>query len=200
MYGEDASKSKDYSRVINVFHTKRIVRLLEGQQENIYFQTGKVNVEEKFIPPTILLGVDKSHPLIQEEIFGPLLPILTFKDIGEIVDDINDGQKSLNVNYYGDVKGANFKAIKEQTSSGALLANDHFGNYLSVTTGFGGVGNSGYGRIRGFAGFKELSHEKVIIGEFLVLFIYLIDYKIDMCIDMCIDVYVYECIYLYVYL
>ena len=163
--GKDAEESEDYSRIINTFHTRRILKMMEGQQDNIYFQNGKINVENCFIPPTILVNVPKDHQLIQDEIFGPVLPVLKFNDIDSVIDDINGGEKSLNINYYGDVKSQNYKKLKKMTSSGAIMANDHLWNYFSYTTGFGGVGNSGNGRIRGFPGFKELSNQKTIIGK-----------------------------------
>ena len=78
--------------------------------------------------------------------------------------------KTLNVNYYGEIKHADYKKVKYGTSSGAFLSNDHLINYFSVTTGFGGVGMSGFGRIRGFEGFKELSNTKTIIGKDIVYF------------------------------
>ena len=169
--GKDAEESDDYSNIINTWHTKRILKMMEGQQDNIYFQNGRTNVEKCFIPPTILVDVPKDHPLIKDEIFGPLLPVLKFDNIDKVIEEINSGEKSLNINYYGDVKSRNYQKVKTQTSSGALLANDHLWNYFSHTTGFGGVGNSGNGRIRGFPGFEELSNKKTIIekgrGSFL---------------------------------
>lgn len=164
--GKDAEESPDYSRIINTFHTKRILKMMEGQQDKVYFQNGRTNVEKKFIPPTILVDVDKNHQLIKDEIFGPVLPVLKFTKIDEIIEEINNGEKSLNINYYGDVKSENYSKLKTQTSSGALMANDHMWNYFSSSTGFGGVGNSGTGRIRGFTGFTELSNKKTIIGKF----------------------------------
>lgn len=168
--GKDAEESDDYSRIINNFHTKRILKMMEGQQDNIYFQNGRTNVEKCFIPPTIMTNVPKDHKLIKDEIFGPLLPVLKFSNIDEIITEINEGEKSLNINYYGDIKSKNYQKIKMQTSSGAVLANDHLWNYFSSTTGFGGVGNSGNGRIRGFPGFVELSNKKTILGKILLLF------------------------------
>ena len=174
MFGEDAENNEDYSRVINEWHTKRILKLLEGQQHNIYCQNGKINIEKKFIPPTILVNVDKDHPLIKDEIFGPLLPVLKFTKIEDVIEEINNGHKSLNINYYGDTKSLNYSMLKENTSSGALLANDHLWNYMSLSTGFGGVGNSGFGKIRGFVGFQELSNTKVIVGKQLQYCLYII--------------------------
>lgn len=168
--GKDAEETNDYSRIINTWHTKRILKMMEGQQDNIYFQNGRTNVEKCFIPPTILVNVPNDHKLIKEEIFGPLLPVLKFNNIDEIIQEINSGEKSLNINYYGDIKSKNYEKIKNKTSCGALLANDHLINYFSSTTGFGGVGNSGNGRIRGFPGFKEQSNLKTIIG--INIFIY----------------------------
>lgn len=163
--GKDAEESIDYSRIVNTFHTRRILKMMEGQQDNIYFQNGRTDIEKRFIPPTVLVNVPKDHQLIKDEIFGPLLPVLKFSNFDEIITEINQGEKSLNINYYGDPKSENYKKLKNQTSSGAIMANDHMWNYFSTTTGFGGVGNSGTGRIRGFTGFTELSNKKTVIGN-----------------------------------
>lgn len=163
--GKDAEESEDYSRIINTWHTRRILKMMEGQQDKIYFQNGRTDIEKCFIPPTILVDVPRDHQLIKEEIFGPVLPVLKFNDIDSVIEEINQGEKSLNINYYGDVKSKNYMKIKMQTSSGSVMSNDHLWNYFSNTTGFGGVGNSGMGRIRGFPGFTELSNLKTVIGE-----------------------------------
>ena len=165
MYGRNAQESADYSRVISFRHTRRIIKALEGLQDNIYYQGGEVDLEDKFIPPTLVTGLDEDHHLVTEEIFGPVLTILPYDDIDAVINRIKDTPKTLNINYYGDIKHQDYKKIKEGTSSGALLANDHLINYLALTTGFGGVGNSGFGRIKGFEGFKELSNCKTIIGN-----------------------------------
>ena len=80
------------------------------------------------------------------------------------------------MNYYGEIKHADYKKVKYGTSSGAFLSNDHLINYFSVTTGFRGVGMSGFGRIRGFEGFKELSNTKTIIGKDIIHFLNFICY------------------------
>lgn len=165
MFGKDSQTERSYSRIINEFHTKRLLSLLDGLQDNIILQTGKPDVQDRFVPPTILEGLDKSSKLITEEIFGPILPIMKYKNINEVIEDINNGHKSLNINFYGNSNSSDYKRLKNETSSGAILSNDHFLNYLSSTTGFGGVGQSGLGRISGFQGFEELSNKKTIIGK-----------------------------------
>lgn len=171
MYGRNAQESPDYSRVISFRHTRRIIKALEGLQDNVYYQAGEVDLDDKFIPPTIITEIGEDHHLVTEEIFGPVLTVLAYDDINKVIKRINDTPKTLNINYYGDIKHQDYKKIKEGTSCGALLANDHLINYLSLTTGFGGVGKSGFGRIKGFEGFKELSNCKTIIGNFFLFFI-----------------------------
>ena len=175
MFGKEASECRSYSRIINEFHTKRLLDLLSEAHDKHIWQTGKPDVETRFIPPTLIEGLDKSSKLIQEEIFGPILPLLKFNKIDEVILDINDGHKSLNINYYGNTNSTNYRRLKNETSSGALLTNDHLLNYFSGTTGFGGVGNSGIGRILGFPGFVELSNCKAIIGK------YYMNYTINYC-------------------
>ena len=90
MYGRDAQESADYSRVISFRHMRRIIKALEGLQDNVYFQAGEIDLENKFIPPTILTGLEEENHLVTEEIFGPVLPVLPYDDIDALISRLND--------------------------------------------------------------------------------------------------------------
>jgi len=100
---------------------------------------------------------------MQEEIFGPVLPVLTFNKFYEVVQQINKLDKPLVVYYFGNEKSANFKRLEAETSSGALVANETLYHALSLYLPFGGVGYSGYGRYHGYEGFKAFSNMKSIL-------------------------------------
>jgi len=115
---------------------------------------GKANESVKHIQPTIILNPTKDSPLMNEEIFGPILPILVYKNIEEVINYINEKPKPLAVYFYGQTNHAELGRIQTQTSSGAILANECFMQMVSHYQGFGGVGESGYGRYGGYEGFK----------------------------------------------
>lgn len=162
-YGTDAKTSRDYSRIVNEFHTKRILKYLESQQKKIIYQAGTPEPESCFVPPTLLLNPSMDSPVMKDEIFGPILPIIEFNDFKEVMDYVQGEEKPLCIFYFGDLKSANYNLIKNTTSSGGLMTNDIGINYMSFTTGFGGVGSSGIGRIRGFEGFKCCSNQKAVV-------------------------------------
>lgn len=163
MVGTDAKGSRDFARIVNENHSKRLLKYLEGQDDKVVFQAGQSDVSAKFVPPTILLNPGADALLNKEEIFGPILPVFDFGDIREVIERINANDKPLGIYYFGDQCSANFQTLKRETSSGSLVANDIGVQYLCFSTGFGGVGGSGVGKIRGYEGFKYCSNQKVVI-------------------------------------
>lgn len=123
LYSEDPITSDNYARMINEFHTKRVEDLIKTSGGKI-IHGGKVIVEEKFIEPTLILNPDKDSKLMQEEIFGPVLPIYTFTDIDEVENFIADREKPLSVYYFGDENGPNAIQLARRTSSGSFVANE----------------------------------------------------------------------------
>ena len=101
--------------------------------------------------------------MMREEIFGPVLPVFPFKDIGEVVKFINDRDKPLAVYYFGHSTGPNAVTLCNETSSGAFVCNEVITHINSNYMGFGGVGMSGTGRHGGYEGFKCFSNKKGIL-------------------------------------
>lgn len=85
-----------------------------------------------------------------EEIFGPILPVVEFDDENALIETINGFPKCLSMYYFGNTKSDLYFKLKKRTSSGALVTNDIFSSYLAYTAGFGGVGMSGLGKIKGY--------------------------------------------------
>ncbi|ETN75528.1 aldehyde dehydrogenase family protein [Necator americanus] len=149
-YGTDVKASKDYSRIINQRHFDRISSLLDSTAGTVLFQGGANDRNDLFIPPIIL------------DIFGPVLPVLTVKDLSEALDYINDGEKPLAA-YIFTRNESKAKRLYTETSSGGVTINDVVMHITVDTLPFGGVGNSGMGRYRGKYGFDTFTHEKAVL-------------------------------------
>ncbi|XP_054994471.1 aldehyde dehydrogenase family 3 member A2 isoform X2 [Sorex araneus] len=153
-YGENIKESPDYERIINLRHFKRIQSLLEGQK--IAFG-GEMDEATRYIAPIILTDVNPETKVMQEEIFGPILPIVPIKNVDEAINFINDREKPLA--FY--VFSRNNKLIKRminETSSGGVTANDVIMHFTLNSLPFGGVGSSGMGAYHGKHSFDTFSH------------------------------------------
>jgi aldehyde dehydrogenase (NAD+) len=158
MYGDDIKQSRFYPRIINDHSMERLTGLLD--QGKIY-TGGEIDVKEKFIAPTIIDNVEPDFTIMQEEIFGPILPVMTFENIDETINYINKNEKPLALYYFGKNKKA--KEILATTTSGGACVNDtlmHIGNH---NLPFGGVGNSGMGSYHGQESFLAFSHKKPVV-------------------------------------
>ena len=155
MYGTDIKSSRFYPRIVNDDAFERLMGLMK-HGEIIY---GGNNVKaERFIAPTLIDKVEPDFPIMQEEIFGPLLPILNFKDIEEVISYVNENEKPLAFYYFGQKKKAN--TILRLTSSGGACINDTLMHITNHRLPFGGVGNSGLGKYHGKDSFLAFSNAR----------------------------------------
>ncbi|XP_049494028.1 aldehyde dehydrogenase family 3 member A2 isoform X1 [Panthera uncia] len=155
-YGENIKESPDYERIINLRHFKRIQSLLEGQK--IAFG-GETDEATRYIAPTILTDVDPETKVMQEEIFGPILPIVPVRNADEAIKFINNREKPLA--FY--IFSHNEKLIRrmiDSTSSGGVTANDVIMHFMLSSLPFGGVGSSGMGAYHGKHSFDTFSHQR----------------------------------------
>ncbi|XP_037022245.2 aldehyde dehydrogenase, dimeric NADP-preferring isoform X2 [Artibeus jamaicensis] len=155
-YGEDAKKSPDYGRIINSRHFQRVMGLLEGQKV-AYGGTG--DAATRYIDPTILTDVDPETPVMQEEIFGPIMPIVCVRSLEEAIQFINQREKPLALYVFSQNDRVIKKMIAE-TSSGGVTANDVILHLAIHSLPFGGVGNSGMGAYHGKHSFVTFSHRR----------------------------------------
>ncbi|XP_078080797.1 aldehyde dehydrogenase, dimeric NADP-preferring-like isoform X2 [Mustelus asterias] len=158
-YGADPQKSPDYGRIVNQRHFKRLMSLLEGASV-VY--GGQSDEENLYIAPTIVTDVDPGSKIMQEEIFGPLLPIVTVGSADEAISFINKRDKPLALYVFSH----NNKLIKRmiaETSSGGVTANDCMIHYSVDTLPFGGVGKSGTGAYHGKFTFDTFSHRRACV-------------------------------------
>ncbi|MGR3809103.1 aldehyde dehydrogenase family protein [Jiulongibacter sp. NS-SX5] len=160
----DFKSNSDYCRIINQKHFERINGLVEKSVEMgaEIAMTENPDKEDCFLAPTILTEVTKDMPLMQEEIFGPILPVLTYNSIQEAIDIINEGEKPLAMYIFGGSSAEN-KALESQTSSGPIVYNDFAIQFVYHGLPFGGINNSGTGVSGGFEGFMEFTHMKPVI-------------------------------------
>ncbi|MGY6745010.1 MAG: aldehyde dehydrogenase family protein [Cecembia sp.] len=164
--GKGVEKSNDYARIVNVRHLKRLKHLLsdaENKGAQIYYG-GYTDENECFFEPTILTAVEDHMEVMQEEIFGPLLPIKTYDAIEEAIDYINSKPKPLALYAFSKNSGA-IKRIFKATSSGGAVANDCVLHFLQNELPFGGVNNSGLGKAHGHFGFLAFSNEKAVLQQ-----------------------------------
>ncbi|HYR25514.1 MAG TPA: aldehyde dehydrogenase family protein, partial [Aquabacterium sp.] len=156
--------SPDLTRVINTRHTQRIAGLLQdalakGAQT---LTGGEVDVPGCYIAPTLLDLVPRDAAIMSEEIFGPVLPIVTFQDMDEVVREINAMPKPLAL-YVFSQDMARTRRLLAQTSSGGVAINQVVLHYAQGNLPFGGVNNSGIGNAHGEFGFKAFSHERGVL-------------------------------------
>ncbi|MGB5593703.1 MAG: aldehyde dehydrogenase [Crocosphaera sp.] len=159
LYGEDTSQSKDYGRIINSYHFNRLCALLEPGK---IILGGKIIPEENYISPTIIDQVSPDFPIMQDEIFGPILPVLEYDELEEAIAFINERPKPLALYLFSKDKKQQ-QTVLEKTLSGAVCINDTVMQYGVSALPFGGIGNSGIGSYHGQASFDTFSHYKSVL-------------------------------------
>lgn len=169
MYGsiEGIADNPDYCRIVNDKHYGRIKHLLDdAKQRGATIAAGGLHDDaQDFLAPTLLTDVDPEAGIMQEEIFGPLMPILTFNDVDEAIADINGRPKPLALYVYAKDQKLIDRVIGN-TSSGGACVNAAMMQYLHGNLPFGGVNNSGIGNAHGEYGFKAFSHERAILRDY----------------------------------
>jgi aldehyde dehydrogenase (NAD+) len=158
-YGADAAMSKDYGRIVSERHCSRIIKYL-AEQDVVH--GGNHDIASKYIEPTIVLDPSADNLLMQEEIFGPILPIITVDTISQAIPYVNEREKPLALYLFS--KNASFEQqVLTSTSAGMVCINDGFMFAANPNLPFGGVGNSGTGAYHGKIGFDNFSHLKTVM-------------------------------------
>lgn len=163
---ENIQASPDYARIVNEKHFSRLNELLrdavtKGAKLEL---SGPVEQSERFIHPMILSQVSLDSLVMEEEIFGPILPVLTFQSLDDVIEIINKKPKPLALYFFGSDKNEVHR-VKQQTSSGAICINDCAVHFLHHNLPFGGVNNSGIGKSHGYYGFMTFSNEKPVLKQ-----------------------------------
>ena len=158
-YGKNPETNKFYGRIVDENHCARLVSYLDNQ--NVIFG-GKHNIKDKYLSPTIVLNPDNNSPLMQEEIFGPIIPIISFSGRSDMLKFITARAKPLAAYVFTEDKEFEEKFI-ERVSAGSVCVNDTALFWVNPNAPVGGVGTSGMGRYHGKFGFDTFSHEKSIL-------------------------------------
>lgn len=160
-YGDNPLKNKDYGRIINQKHFERLCSLID---KNKVIIGGETDCGSNRIAPTVMDNVTENDAVMGEEIFGPIMPILTFDDFDKMVDNLKDKDKPLALYLFSSDKGQ-IKRITTELSYGGGCINDVVVHLSTSEMGFGGVGQSGMGSYHGKDGFDTFSHYKSIMDK-----------------------------------
>jgi aldehyde dehydrogenase (NAD+) len=167
LYGVDNlewQSNSDYARIIDGRHFRRLSQVLsETVQAGAIIEIGgDPNETERYIPPTVLTNVNPESAIMDEEIFGPILPILVFSKLDQAINIIRNKPKPLAL-YIFSKNQQNIDRVLTETSSGGACINDTVIYFSQTNLPFGGVNDSGTGRYHGFFGFKTFSNEKAVM-------------------------------------
>lgn len=161
MFGKEPLKNPDYPRMINEKHYHRVMGLLKDEKA----ETGGYGDEKRLqIAPTVLTGITEGSPVMQEEIFGPVLPVLTFGEIEEAIKLIKEREKPLAL-YLFTRDARTEKRVLRNLSFGGGCINDTIIHLATPHMGFGGVGGSGMGSYHGKESFDTFSHKKSVVKK-----------------------------------
>lgn len=159
-YGDDPATSSDYGRIVNERHFDRLRRLADTGGTPVV--GGTADRRDRFIAPTVLTDVDLSAPIMAEEIFGPLLPVIGVEDIDTAIAFVNERDKPLALYVFSEDRATSERVISS-TSSGGAAINATVLQLVVPSLPFGGVGPSGTGAYHGRAGFETFSHDKSVL-------------------------------------
>jgi len=170
VYGENPQRSDSLARVVNSRHTGRIGSLLQDAVARgaKVLAGGQTDLNDSYIAPTLLGDIPNDALIMQEEIFGPLLPVITFSRLDEVIARINAEPKPLAL-YMWSRNEANIQQVMQQTTSGGACINHCVVQFLHGNLPFGGVNNSGIGSAHGHHGFKAFSHERAVVRTRIML-------------------------------
>ncbi|MFF7446325.1 MULTISPECIES: aldehyde dehydrogenase family protein [unclassified Streptomyces] len=161
LFGTDASTSAEYGRIVNERHFDRLSGLLDSGRVVVGGATDRTS---KYIAPTVLADVDPASPVMREEIFGPILPIVTVPDLDGAIDFINDRDKPLALYVFSESRDTRDR-IAAETSSGGLGHGLPLAHLTVSDLPFGGVGESGMGNYHGRYSIETFSHRKAVLDK-----------------------------------
>ncbi len=160
-YGSDPKTSPDYARIVSERHLNRLRGLLD---DGTVVLGGSHDTADRYLEPTILLDPSTDSAIMNDEIFGPILPILSFTDLQEVIGFVNARPKPLALYIFANSDNVVDEVIS-QTSSGGVCVNHSLLHYGVSDLGFGGVGDSGIGRYHGKSGFDQFSNMKSVLKK-----------------------------------
>ena len=174
-FGENVRNSEDYPRIVNKSSLERLSGYLNDGK--IYYG-GNIDEDNLYMEPTLIIKPDLNSPLMSDEIFGPILPILVYEDLDNVIKFINHREKPLALYYFSESK-KKIKYVVTSTTSGGVTINDTIIHVANPNLPFGGVGNSGVGKYHGKESFETFTHNKSVMkrGTFIEFNIRFAPYK-----------------------
>jgi aldehyde dehydrogenase (NAD+) len=167
-YGQDARRSESYARIVNHRHFERLAGYLDDAKKRgakvVY--GGDTLASEDYIEPTVLTDVDPASKVMTEEIFGPVLPVFSFKSLDEPIEMINSKEKPLALYLYSKSQ-ANIDRVIRNTRAGGTCINHNAVHFFNHNLPFGGSNNSGIGKGHGFFGFEAFSNPRGVLKQIL---------------------------------
>lgn len=166
LYAGDASKESSYARIVNERHYHRVKSYIVdavNRGAKVEFG-GKTDEKQDYIAPTVLTNVDMKSKVMEEEVFGPILPIHTYKDINEVINIINEREIPLALYIYSSKK-KNINHILNNTRAGGTCINNNAVHFFNANLPFGGANNSGIGKSHGWFGFEAFSNARGVYQQ-----------------------------------
>ena len=161
LYGKEIKKNPHFGRIVNERHMERLQKILE-QDAKYLFCGGEADALQRYIEPAILdLGKDQNAASMQEELFGPILPVLSYHKLEDAVRFVNKRAKPLALYLFTKKRSAE-RFVLERVSSGGVCVNDTISHLINPDLPFGGVGASGMGQYHGKYSFDTFTHEKSV--------------------------------------
>ena len=160
-YGKEPEKSPDLPRIINNRNFERLTKLLDNGKVMV---GGKFDAKQRYISPTVLEEITWDDPIMQEEIFGPILPVIEFENLDDVLNKIKERPKPLALYYFSNRKKKQEKIINEVSFGGGCI-NDTMFQFGSPNLPVGGVGSSGIGKYHGRESFLAFSNSKGIVKK-----------------------------------
>ena len=156
-FGSRPEESKDFGRIVNSRHFQRLSAMIMPEKVVV---GGRTDEEDRFIAPTVMTDVELSDPVMQEEIFGPILPVMTFEDTNDIFDVVSRFDSHPLACYVFTQDNSFAEYVFSALPFGGGSVNHCIQHLVNPNLPFGGVGNSGIGAYHGFSGFERFSHKK----------------------------------------
>jgi len=158
-YGADPQQSSDYGRIVSLHHFDRLIRLLAS---GTIYVGGQHERSDHFIAPTVLVNVSPESPAMQEEIFGPILPVIEVNSANEVIEFVNARTSPLGMYLFSEDRSFTEK-ILNSTASGGAVVNDCTLQPIIHELPFGGVGDSGMGKYHGEWGFRSYTNPRAVL-------------------------------------
>ncbi len=158
-YGDDPKRSDDYARIVNDVHFQRVAKLLHDGHVAV---GGQSDADTRYIAPTVLTGITRDDPVMHEEIFGPVLPVITVDSLAEAVAFVNADDKPLAL-YVFTEDDDEVEHVLDAATSGGACVNGTLMHVSNPYLPFGGVGESGIGAYHGKFGFDTFSHQRAVM-------------------------------------